>query len=461
MAKTKTAFFCQHCGYESVKWLGQCPGCSQWNSFAEEIIEKESKKSNGWKDYNDQRSSSPTISLQEIKTTDEPRILTSDEELNRVLGGGIVRGSVVLIGGEPGIGKSTLFLQTGLSLKNSTVLYISGEESNQQIKMRADRLKQSPAEACAEFFLLTETSTQVIFQEIKKIRPDLVIVDSIQTIQTPFIESSAGTVSQIRESAAEFLRFAKETNTPVFLIGHITKDGSIAGPKLLEHMVDTVLQFEGDRHYAYRILRTLKNRFGSSAEIGIYEMMDEGMRAVSNPSEILITQKETALSGIAIAAAIEGIRPLLIEVQALVTPSVYGTPQRTNSGFDPRRLQLLLAVLEKRGGFHFGMKDVFLNIAGGLKIEDPSADLAVLCALLSSYEDQPLPSNTCFAGEIGLSGEIRSVNRIDQRIAEAEKLGFERIIISRYNNPARKSKNAGIEIIGLGRVDEVYQSLFT
>ena len=459
MAKTKTAFFCQHCGYESVKWLGQCPGCSEWNSFAEEIIEKDSKKSNGWKDYHVQKNGSVTVSLKDIITADEPRIKTKDEELNRVLGGGIVPGSVVLIGGEPGIGKSTLFLQTALSL-DAKVLYISGEESNQQIKMRADRLKNTAGSPVAEFFLLTETSTQVIFQEIKKIKPQLVIVDSIQTIQTPFIESSAGTVSQIRESAAELQRFAKETNTPVFLIGHITKDGNIAGPKLLEHMVDTVLQFEGDRHYAYRILRTIKNRFGSSAEIGIYEMTDEGMRAVNNPSEILITQKEDNLSGIAIAAAIEGIRPLMIEVQALVTPSVYGTPQRTNSGFDLRRLQLLLAVLEKRGGFHFGMKDVFLNIAGGLKIEDPSTDLSVLCALLSSFEDKPLPPKICFAGEIGLSGEIRSVNRIDQRIAEAEKLGFEKIVISRYNNPLRKLKQTGIEIVRMGRVEEAYQYLF-
>ncbi|HQU57473.1 MAG TPA: DNA repair protein RadA, partial [Chitinophagaceae bacterium] len=345
-------------------------------------------------------------------------------ELNRVLGGGIVPGSLVLIAGEPGIGKSTLFLQNGLSLENITVLYISGEESEQQIKMRAERMKNNFANGSTEnFYLLTETSTVTIFQEIKKLKPQLVIVDSIQTLQTPSIESSAGSVSQIRECAAEFQRFAKETNTPVFLIGHITKDGSIAGPKILEHMVDTVLQFEGDRHYAYRILRTLKNRFGSTAELGIYEMTSEGMRGIVNPSEILITQKEEALSGIAIAATIEGVRPLLIEVQALVTPSVYGTPQRTATGFDLRRLQLLLAVLEKKGGFHFGVKDVFLNIAGGIKIEDPSIDLAVLCALLSSYEDVPIAQQICFAGEVGLSGEIRAVNRIDQRIAEAEKLG--------------------------------------
>ena len=386
------------------------------------------------------------------------------------LGGGIVTGSLVLIAGEPGIGKSTLFLQAALQMQNTLTLYISGEESEQQIKMRADRIKIQNE----KFFLLTETNTQTIFQEIKKLKPQLVIVDSIQTLQSPYVESAPGSVSQIRESAAEFQRFAKETNTPVFLIGHITKDGSIAGPKILEHMVDTVLQFEGDRNYAYRILRTLKNRFGSSSELGIYEMTGEGMRQVSNPSEILITQKEEQLSGVAIAATIEGIRPLLIEVQALVTQSVYGTPQRTNSGFDLRRLQLLLAVLEKRGGFHFGVKDVFINIAGGIKVEDPSIDLAVLSALLSSYEDVAMPLHICFAGEVGLSGEIRAVNRIEQRIAEAQKLGFEKIIVSKYNLSYRlagikdpdKNKSylpagrQGIEVVPLGKVEELYQYLF-
>lgn len=457
MSKVKSAFFCQNCGYETVKWLGQCPSCNQWNSFVEELVHKETtNKKNGWKDYNDDKRTNKTISLQEIKSSEERRFTTNDPELNRVLGGGIVPGSIVLIAGEPGIGKSTLFLQNGLWLKNVTVLYISGEESEQQIKMRADRLGLQNE----NFYLLTETSTQVIFQEVKKLKPQLVIVDSIQTLHTPFIDSSPGSVSQIRECAAEFQRFAKETNTPVFLIGHITKDGSIAGPKILEHMVDTVLQFEGDRHYAYRILRTLKNRFGSTAELGIYEMTDTGMRGVLNPSEILITQKEDQLSGIAIAATIEGIRPLLIEVQALVTQSVYGTPQRTVSGFDLRRLQLLLAVLEKRGGFHFGVKDVFLNIAGGLKVEDPSIDLAVLCALLSSYEDVPLPHHICFSGEVGLSGEIRAVNRIEQRIAEAEKLGFEKIILSKYNQKGLARQKFGIEVITMGRVEEVYQYLF-
>ena len=457
MSKVKTSFFCQQCGYESVKWVGQCPSCSQWNTFVEELIQKEnSKNNNSWKDYNDEKRISKTVSLSEIKSSEEKRLPTSDAELNRVLGGGIVPGSLVLVAGEPGIGKSTLFLQNGLWLKDVSVLYVSGEESEQQIKMRADRLKLKND----KFYLLTETSTQTIFQEIKKLKPQLVIVDSIQTLHTSIIDSSPGSVSQIRECAAEFQRFAKETNTPVFLIGHITKDGSIAGPKILEHMVDTVLQFEGDRHYAYRILRTLKNRFGSTAELGIYEMTDEGMRGVLNPSELLITQKEDQLSGIAIAATIEGMRPLLIEVQALVTQSVYGTPQRTVSGFDLRRLQLLLAVLEKRGGFHFGMKDVFLNIAGGIKVEDPSIDLAVLCALLSSYEDAALPQHICFAGEVGLSGEIRAVNRIDQRIAEAEKLGFEKIIVSKYNQKGLAKDKFAIEIILMGRVEEVYKYLF-
>jgi len=457
MSKVKTSFFCQNCGYESVKWVGQCPSCGQWNTFVEELVQKDnSKNSNTWKDYSEEKRISKTISLNEVKSSEEKRLPTADPELNRVLGGGIVPGSLVLVAGEPGIGKSTLFLQNGLWLKNVSVLYISGEESEQQIKMRANRLGLKND----NFYLLTETSTQTIFQEIKKLKPQLVIVDSIQTLQTNFIDSSPGSVSQIRECAAEFQRFAKETSTPVFLIGHITKDGSIAGPKILEHMVDTVLQFEGDRHYAYRILRTLKNRFGSTAELGIYEMTDEGMRGVLNPSEILITQKEDQLSGIAIAATIEGMRPLLIEVQALVTQSVYGTPQRTVSGFDLRRLQLLLAVLEKRGGFHFGMKDVFLNIAGGIKVEDPSIDLAVLCALLSSYEDVTVPQHICFAGEVGLSGEIRAVNRIEQRIAEAEKLGFEKIIVSKYNQKGLAKQKFNIEVVMMGRVEEVYRYLF-
>lgn len=457
MSKVKTAFFCTNCGYESAKWLGKCPSCGTWNTFVQEVIQKEtSQKENNWKNFHDDKKEIKTIALHAVTTPEQKRIITPDAELNRVLGGGIVPGSITLIAGEPGIGKSTLFLQIGLLLKDITILYVSGEESDQQIKMRADRLKIQND----QFYLLTETSTQTIFQEIKKLKPQLVIVDSIQTIQSPYIDSSPGSISQIRESAAEFQRFAKETNIPVFLIGHITKDGAIAGPKILEHMVDTVLQFEGDRHYTYRILRTIKNRFGGTAELGIYEMTGEGMRGVNNPSEILISQKEDRLSGISIAASIEGMRPLLIEVQALVTQSVYGTPQRTVSGFDLRRLQLLLAVLEKRGGFHFGVKDVFLNIAGGLKVEDPSIDLAVLCSLLSSYEDIPLPHLICFAGEVGLSGEIRAVNRIEQRIAEAEKLGFEKIVMSRYNQKGLNLQKFNIEVISMGRVDEVYQYLF-
>jgi DNA repair protein RadA/Sms len=458
MSKVKTGFFCQNCGYESAKWLGKCPSCQQWNTFVEELVQKDNKKAtaNDWRSFSDDAPARKTISLQQIQTKETPRLLTTDNELNRVLGGGIVPGSIVLVAGEPGIGKSTLFLQMGLHLTDITTLYISGEESEVQIKMRADRLKAQND----NFYLLTETSTQVIFQEIKKLKPQLVIVDSIQTLESPFIDSSQGSVSQIRECAAEFQQFAKETNTPVFLIGHINKEGNIAGPKLLEHMVDTVLQFEGDRHYAYRILRTLKNRFGSTSELGIYQMNDNGMNPVLNPSEILITQKEEALSGIAIAATIEGQRPLLIEVQALVTQSVYGTPQRTVSGFDLRRLQLLLAVLEKRGGFHFGVKDVFLNIAGGLKVEDPSIDLAVLVSLLSSYEDASIPHNVCFAGEVGLSGEIRAVNRIEQRIAEAEKLGFEKIIVSKYNQKGLPKQRFNIEVITMGQVDEVYRYFF-
>ncbi|MCX6209865.1 MAG: DNA repair protein RadA [Bacteroidetes bacterium] len=455
MSKIKTAYFCSNCGYMSPKWQGKCSSCNQWNTLVEEVIEKD-KDEQSWKGYNAETSTNKAIQLNEVQTKDEKRIVTPDAELNRVLGGGIVQGSIVLVAGEPGIGKSTLFLQIGLLLKNITVLYISGEESEQQIKMRAERINSSNE----NFYLLTETNTSSIFKEIKKVKPQVVIIDSIQTLQSSIIESSAGSVSQIRECTSEFQRFAKETNTPVFLIGHITKDGSIAGPKILEHIVDTVLQFEGDRHYAYRILRTLKNRFGSTNEIGIYEMDNAGMKQVANPSEILITQREENLSGTSIAATLEGMRPLLIEVQALVTQSVYGTPQRTVSGFDLRRLQLLLAVLEKRGGFHFGVKDVFINIAGGLKVEDPSIDLAVICSLLSSYEDVPLPQKICFAGEVGLNGEIRAVNRIEQRIAEAEKLGFEKIIISKYNKKSYANNNYKIEIVPFAQVHEVYQYLF-
>lgn len=454
--KIKSAFFCQNCGYESAKWTGKCPSCNQWNTFVEEKIQKDVPLRNQSWQAEKENGRNNIVNLSEVSAVEEERLLTPDVELNRVLGGGIVPGSLVLVGGEPGIGKSTLFLQNALHLKNTTTLYVSGEESATQVKMRADRLQATND----QFYLLTETNTQTIFQEIKKLRPQLVVIDSIQTLQSPFIESAPGSVSQIRETAAEMQRFAKESHVPVFLIGHITKDGSIAGPKILEHMVDTVLQFEGDQHYAYRILRTIKNRFGSTAELGIYEMTGTGLRQVTNPSEILISQREDLLSGVAIASTMEGMRPMLIEVQALVTQSVYGTPQRTVTGFDLRRLQLLLAVLEKRGGFHFGVKDVFLNIAGGIRAEDPAIDLAVLCALLSSYEDIAIANKICFAGEVGLSGEIRAVNRIEQRIAEAEKLGFEKIFVSRYNKKGADFSKFNIEVIPVGRVDEVYSRLF-
>jgi DNA repair protein RadA/Sms len=456
MSKIKTAFFCNNCGYESTKWLGKCPACHEWNTFSEEVLDKGTKKTDAWRDGTSEKKINKSVALNEVATADTKRIPVTDPELNRVLGGGIVPGSLVLVAGEPGIGKSTLFLQNGLLMKNLRVLYISGEESEQQIKMRADRLGIENT----SFFLLTETDTAFIFREIRKLQPEIVIVDSIQTLQSPLIDSSAGSVSQIRECAGEFQRYAKESQTPVFLIGHITKDGSIAGPKILEHMVDTVLQFEGDRHYAYRMLRTLKNRFGSTSELGIYEMTGTGMRIVSNPSEILIAQRDSVLSGSAIAATMEGMRPLLIEVQALVTPSVYGTPQRTATGFDLRRLQLLLAVLEKRGGFQLGMKDVFVNIAGGIRLEDPSIDLAVICALISSYEDVPVPSHICLAGEVGLNGEIRAVNRIEQRIAEAEKLGFREIIVSAFNKKGITSSPGSIRVTALSSVEELYRHLF-
>jgi DNA repair protein RadA/Sms len=457
--KQKTAFFCQECGYEVSKWTGKCPSCGTWNSFVEELKVKESAKtdvSKLWQEDTSTTEKSKAQLLTEIIGGDEIRFVLPDEELNRTLGGGLVQGSVTLVAGDPGIGKSTLFLQTALAAHNLRVLYVSGEESMHQIKMRADRIGL-PAQ---HVYLLTATNTQTIFNEIKQVKPNWVIIDSIQTLESPLIESPAGSVAQVRATAGELQKFAKQTRVPVTIIGHITKEGSIAGPKVLEHMVDTVLQFEGDRHYAYRILRTLKNRFGSTSELGIYEMVQSGLRGVSNPSEILLSQNDEDLSGIARAVAIEGMRPLVIETQALVSQAVYGTPQRTTNGFDLRRLQLLLAVLEKRGGFHFGMKDVFLNIAGGLRLEDPAIDLAVVCALLSSYEDQPLSPQTAFIGEVGLSGEIRAVSRIEQRIAEAQKMGMKKVFIPKANLKALEQTSFIIEVHGFSKVSDIYQSLF-
>jgi DNA repair protein RadA/Sms len=490
MAKSKIAYFCQSCGFESAKWLGKCPSCQQWNTFVEEIIEKDNKNIPDWKastSTSTQRASKP-IEIPNITFTEEQRMLTPDKEFNRVLGGGIVAGSLVLIGGEPGIGKSTLMLQLALSMPNIKVLYISGEESERQIKMRAERLEgsqdrgpwneapanhepRSPNPEPQKFgrgcYVLTETSTQNIFKQIEELQPDLVVVDSIQTLYSSHIESTPGSVSQVRECTAELLRFAKESSTPVFLIGHITKDGMIAGPKILEHMVDTVLQFEGDRHHVYRILRAVKNRFGSASELGIYEMLGEGLREVSNPSEILLSQRDEPLSGITISATLEGMRPMLIETQALVSTSPYGTPQRTATGFDTKRMSMLLAVLEKRCGFKLGAKDVFLNITGGIRVEDPAIDLGLAAAIISSNEDIPIPFKTCFAGEIGLSGEIRAVNRVEQRIAEAQKLGFEQIFISKYNMPSGgKDKKRidlsryTIEVKTVGNIEEVFGLLF-
>ncbi len=455
MSKLKSSFFCQKCGHETAKWMGNCPSCKEWNTIVEEVVTKNTKNEI-WKPEEDKKNTPKTKQLEEIVQNDTQRIVTQDNELNRVLGGGIVEGSVVLVAGEPGIGKSTLFLQVVLQLQQQKVLYISGEESLQQIKLRADRIHKKNTD---HFYLLTATDTQTIFTELKKIKPSIVVIDSIQTLESNYIESAAGSVSQVRECTAEIIRFAKATNTAVFIIGHITKDGGIAGPKVLEHMVDAVLQFEGDRHYTYRILRTTKNRFGSANELGIYEMNHDGLREISNPSEILISQKEEQLSGITIASAIEGARPILLEIQALVTQAVYGTPQRTVNGFDVRKLQLLLAVLEKRGGFHFGMKDVFLNIAGGIKLEDPAIDLAVVAALLSSYEDNVVHHKTCFVGEVGLSGEVRAVNRIEQRIQEAEKLGFEKIIISKYNKKLSYKPNA-INVVTIATIENLYKNLF-
>ena len=456
MVKTKTSFFCQNCGTQSAKWIGKCPSCNEWNTYVEEVVSKgDDAKNPGIASTSTQRSAKPQL-VTEINLEQHYRIELHDKELSRVLGGGLVPGSLTLFGGEPGIGKSTLMLQVAINMKNLKVLYVSGEESEQQIRMRAERIgMQNP-----NCYILTETSTQNIFKQIEQLEPNFVIIDSIQTLHSAHIESSPGSVSQIRECTAELLRYAKESGTPVFLIGHITKDGSLAGPKVLEHMVDTVLQFEGDRNHVYRLLRTAKNRFGSTNELGIYEMQGSGLREVSNPSEILITAREELVSGVAIAATMEGMRPMLIETQALVSSAAYGTPQRSSTGFDLRRLSMLLAVLEKRCGFRLGVKDVFLNIAGGIKVEDPGIDLALVCAVLSSNEDMPISPKVCFAGEVGLSGEIRPVNRIDQRISEAEKLGFEHIFISKYNKKGLDLKNYHIKITMVGKIEEVFSLLF-
>jgi len=454
MAKAKTVFFCQSCGHQSPKWLGKCPSCNEWNTFAEEVIQKETSR-NTLVDFSLSRNSIPK-QIKNIQIENEPRIDTKNAELNRVLGGGMVPGSVILVGGEPGIGKSTLMLQVALKLQGLNVLYISGEESEQQIKMRAQRL----GDGNPETFILTETSVQAIFGHLKNLQPNVIIVDSIQTLHTDIIDSSAGSISQIKECANQLQQYAKITNTPIFLIGHITKDGQLAGPKLLEHMVDTVLQFEGDRNYGYRILRAVKNRFGSTSELGIYEMRNDGLREVSNPSEILISHRDEQLSGITIAATMEGLRPMLIETQALVSSAAYGMPQRSTTGFDSRRLNMLLAVLEKRSGFRLASKDVFLNIAGGIRVDDPAIDLAVVSAILSSNEDMPVSQKVCFAAEVGLSGEIRAVSRIEQRITEAAKLGFEKIFISNYNYKSLVQKNNNIQLVPVSRMEDVFRALF-
>ena len=452
MAKTKTTFFCQNCGAQYAKWIGQCTSCKQWNTVVEEVVQKDEKPS--WKSaQNRHQKVAKPLPIQKISNESETRINLLDKEFNRVLGGGLVPGSLTLLGGEPGIGKSTLLLQIALKLSIKT-LYVSGEESARQIKMRADRIEPN-SEHC---YILTETKTQNIFQQIAAVEPNLVVIDSIQTLHSDYIESAAGSISQIRECTAELIKFAKESNTPVILVGHITKDGTIAGPKILEHMVDTVLQFEGDRNYVYRILRALKNRFGSTAELGIYEMQGNGLREVNNPSEVLLSKNDEDLSGTAIAATVEGMRPLLIEIQALVSTAVYGTPQRSATGFNAKRLNMLLAVLEKRAGFKLAAKDVFLNITGGISVDDPAIDLAVMAAILSSNADIPIASGVCFAAEVGLAGEIRPVQRIDQRILEAEKLGFSTIYVSKSNKIGLK--NTKVEVVLVSKIEDVVSQLF-
>ena len=456
MAKTKTAYVCSQCGNDSPKWLGKCPACGEWNTYVEELITKSSVTQTLHELSNYDSFKSKPVLLKDIQANNEIRMNMNDQELNRVLGGGLVPGSLVLIGGEPGIGKSTLVLQTVLKLNNYKSLYISGEESAKQLKLRAERLGFTN-DNC---FIVCETNLEQIFTHINNLKPDLVIIDSIQTIYTERVESSPGTISQVRESSASILKFAKETGTPTLLIGHINKEGNIAGPKVLEHIVDTVLQFEGDQHYMYRVLRNIKNRFGSTSELGIYEMQQGGLREVNNPSELLLTQNHEGLSGVAIAAAVEGVRPFLIETQALVSTAAYGTPQRSATGFDIRRMNMLLAVLEKRAGFKLGQKDVFLNIAGGLRVNDPAMDLSVIASILSSNLDMAIEREICMCGEVGLSGEIRPVNRIEQRIVEAEKLGFNKILIPQNNLKGFNNSKLAIKIKAVRKVEEAFRELF-
>ena len=451
MAKAKTTFFCQNCGTQHAKWMGQCSACNEWNTIVEEVIQKEVARE--WKQSNAAKTISKPLKIEEIQLNAEERIPTKNKELDTVLGGGLVKGSVTLLGGEPGIGKSTLILQISLAIPDK-VLYVSSEESQSQIKMRAERIQKN-ASNC---LILTETNTQQIFKNIEKVQPQVLVIDSIQTLHTNAIDASPGSISQIRETTAELIKFAKETGTPVLLIGHINKEGQIAGPKILEHMVDVVLQFEGDRNHTYRILRSQKNRFGSTAELGIYEMLTDGLREVSNPSEILISKKDADLSGTAISSTLEGIRPLMIEVQALVSTAVYGTPQRTTTGYNLKRLHMVLAVLEKRAGFKLAAKDVFLNITGGISIDDPAIDLAVVASILSSNQDIAISPNVCFAAEIGLAGEIRPVSKIDQRILEAKKLGYKTFVASKYNKITLKE--SGIKLILVGKIEEVFATLF-
>lgn len=455
MAKTKTVFYCKECGNESPKWIGHCPGCGAWNSYVEEsvVVGKDNKSAKS--SILPEMKSRP-VPVLEINAAKETRIDMGCGELNRVLGGGLVPGSLILLGGEPGIGKSTLLLQVALNLKDKKVLYVSGEESAQQIKMRAERIGVRN-ESC---FILTETNTSDIIKHIEDVKPDIVIIDSIQTLESAAVDSTAGSISQIRETAAEMNKVAKSLHIPTFLIGHITKDGSIAGPKILEHIVDTVIQFEGDRHYGFRVLRTIKNRFGSSSELGIFEMNANGLREVSNPSEILLSQRDENVSGISIAATLEGLRPMMIETQALVSTAAYGTPQRSCTGFDARRLNMLLAVLEKRAGFRLSTKDVFLNIAGGIRVDDPAIDLAVVAAILSSNEDVEISNRYAFAAEVGLSGEIRSVNRIEARIAEADKLGMEKIFVSKYNCRGLDTSKYNVEVVPLATIGNLFKEVF-